>query len=68
MADDLKQHVIGQDEAVDTVSDAIRISRVGLNDTHRPVSFMFVGPTGVGMSFYLFCLLLLLLSLLYVLF
>jgi len=48
MADDLKQHVIGQDEAVDTVSDAIRISRVGLNDTHRPVSFMFVGPTGVG--------------------
>ncbi|MGO3732016.1 MAG: AAA family ATPase [Vagococcus sp.] len=46
---DLKQHVIGQDEAVDKVSKAIRRNRIGLNKKNRPIgSFLFVGPTGVG--------------------
>ncbi|KRK97224.1 ATP-binding protein [Secundilactobacillus odoratitofui DSM 19909 = JCM 15043] len=45
----LKAHVIGQDEAVDKVSRAIRRNRIGLNGTGRPIgSFLFVGPTGVG--------------------
>lgn len=45
----LKTHVIGQDEAVDKVSRAIRRNRIGLNGTGRPIgSFLFVGPTGVG--------------------
>lgn len=45
----LHQRVIGQDEAVTLVSDAIRRSRVGLADPHKPMgSFMFLGPTGVG--------------------
>jgi len=44
----LKQHIIGQDEAVDTVCAAIRRSRVGLKVKRKPVSFIFVGPTGVG--------------------
>lgn len=45
----LKQRVIGQDEAVDLVSDCIRRSRAGLQDPNRPMgSFIFVGPTGVG--------------------
>ncbi len=45
----LKSHVIGQDEAVDKVSRAIRRNRIGLNGTGRPIgSFLFVGPTGVG--------------------
>ncbi|MGM0215660.1 AAA family ATPase [Enterococcus sp. AZ109] len=49
LADDLKKHVIGQDEAVDKVSKAIRRNRVGLNKKNRPIgSFLFVGPTGVG--------------------
>ncbi len=49
MSDQLKQHVIGQDEAVDKVSRAIRRNRIGLNGTGRPIgSFLFVGPTGVG--------------------
>ena len=42
----LKQHIVGQDEAVDAVSAAIRRSRVGIS--HKPVSFIFVGSTGVG--------------------
>jgi ATP-dependent Clp protease ATP-binding subunit ClpB len=45
----LHQRVIGQDEAVIAVSNAIRRSRAGLSDPHRPIgSFMFLGPTGVG--------------------
>ncbi len=45
----LHQQVIGQDEAVDTVSNAIRRSRAGLSDPNRPIgSFLFLGPTGVG--------------------
>ncbi|WP_312682491.1 ATP-dependent Clp protease ATP-binding subunit [Lactococcus taiwanensis] len=49
LADDLKAHVIGQDEAVDKIAKAIRRSRVGLGKPNRPIgSFLFVGPTGVG--------------------
>ncbi|EOH87756.1 ATP-dependent Clp protease ATP-binding subunit [Enterococcus pallens] len=49
LADDLKKHVIGQDEAVEKVAKAIRRNRVGLNKKNRPIgSFLFVGPTGVG--------------------
>lgn len=49
LADDLKTHVIGQDEAVDKIAKAIRRSRVGLGKPNRPIgSFLFVGPTGVG--------------------
>jgi ATP-dependent Clp protease ATP-binding subunit ClpB len=45
----LKDKVIGQDEAVDAISNAIRRSRVGLQDPERPIgSFIFMGPTGVG--------------------
>ena len=48
LANRLKTHIIGQDEAVDAVSRAIRRSRVGISPKKRPVSFIFVGPTGVG--------------------
>lgn len=49
MEDELHKHVIGQDEAVKVVSDAIRRSRAGLSDPNRPIgSFLFLGPTGVG--------------------
>jgi ATP-dependent Clp protease ATP-binding subunit ClpB len=49
MEDVLHQRVIGQDEAVSAVANAIRRSRSGLSDPHRPIgSFMFLGPTGVG--------------------
>jgi ATP-dependent Clp protease ATP-binding subunit ClpB len=49
MEDRLKQRVIGQDEAVTRVSNAIRRSRAGLSDPRRPIgSFIFLGPTGVG--------------------
>ncbi|HEM2773524.1 TPA: ATP-dependent Clp protease ATP-binding subunit [Streptococcus suis] len=49
LASDLKAHVIGQDEAVDKISKAIRRNRVGLGAPNRPIgSFLFVGPTGVG--------------------
>jgi ATP-dependent Clp protease ATP-binding subunit ClpB len=45
----LKQRVIGQDEALKAVSNAIRRSRAGLSDPNRPNgSFLFLGPTGVG--------------------
>ena len=45
----LHQRVIGQDEAVRSVANAIRRSRAGLSDPHRPIgSFLFLGPTGVG--------------------
>lgn len=48
LSDRLKTHIVGQDEAVDAVSRAIRRSRVGISSKKRPVSFIFVGPTGVG--------------------
>ncbi len=44
----LKAHIIGQDEAVDTVCAAIRRNRVGVSAKHKPVSFIFIGSTGVG--------------------
>jgi ATP-dependent Clp protease ATP-binding subunit ClpA len=44
----LKQHIIGQDEAVDALSSAIKRSRVQISPRRRPASFIFVGPTGVG--------------------
>ena len=44
----LKEHIVGQDEAVEAVSRAIRRNRVGISPKKRPVSFIFVGPTGVG--------------------
>ena len=48
LSDRLKAHIVGQDEAVEAVSRAIRRNRVGINPKKRPVSFIFVGPTGVG--------------------
>ncbi|EEP89216.1 ATP-dependent chaperone ClpB [Yersinia kristensenii] len=49
MEEDLHKRVIGQDEAVEAVSNAIRRSRAGLSDPNRPIgSFLFLGPTGVG--------------------
>ena len=44
----LKKHIMGQDEAVAAVAAAIRRSRVGISPKHKPVSFIFVGSTGVG--------------------
>ena len=44
----LKRHIVGQDEAVDAVTAAVRRNRVGISPKHKPVSFIFVGPTGVG--------------------
>ena len=44
----LKQHIVGQDEAVAAVAAAIRRNRVGISPKHKPVSFIFVGSTGVG--------------------
>ena len=44
----LKQKIVGQDEAIDAVSAAIRRNRVGISPKHKPVSFIFVGSTGVG--------------------
>ena len=48
LSDRLKNHIVGQDEAVEAVARAIRRSRVGISPKKRPVSFIFVGPTGVG--------------------
>jgi ATP-dependent Clp protease ATP-binding subunit ClpB len=49
MEDQLHQRVVGQNQAVSAVANAIRRSRSGLSDPHRPIgSFMFLGPTGVG--------------------
>ena len=64
MEEDLKEHVIGQDEAVTAISKALRRSRADLKDPRRPIgSFIFLGPTGVGktelakvLSKYLFCI------------
>ena len=44
----LKEHIVGQDEAVDAVARAIRRHRVGISPKKRPLSFIFAGPTGVG--------------------
>jgi ATP-dependent Clp protease ATP-binding subunit ClpB len=49
MADKLKERVVGQDEAVEVITEAIQRSRAGLNDPSKPIaSFMLLGPTGVG--------------------
>lgn len=49
MTDELKNQIIGQDEAIDKIARAIRRNRVGLKDPNRPIgSFMFLGSTGVG--------------------
>ncbi len=49
MEDELKAAVIGQDAAVQTITDAVKRSRVGISDPNRPIgSFLFMGPTGVG--------------------
>ena len=52
----LKEHIVGQDEAVEAVSRAIRRNRVGISPKKRPVSFIFVGPTGVGKTELVKCL------------
>ena len=44
----LKEHIVGQDEAIEAVAAAIRRNRVGISPKRKPVSFIFVGPTGVG--------------------
>ena len=52
--DILHERVIGQDEAVEAVSAAVRRSRAGLQDANRPIgSFIFLGPTGVGKTTFL---------------
>jgi ATP-dependent Clp protease ATP-binding subunit ClpC len=49
MEERLHEHIIGQDEAIHAISDAIRRARSGLKDPHRPIgSFIFIGPSGVG--------------------
>ncbi|MCI2057429.1 MAG: ATP-dependent Clp protease ATP-binding subunit [Oscillibacter sp.] len=48
LADRLKTHIVGQDQAIDAVAAAVRRSRVGISPKHKPVSFIFVGSTGVG--------------------
>ena len=48
LEDRLKSHIIGQDEAVAAVAAAVRRGRVGISPKHKPVSFIFVGSTGVG--------------------
>ena len=48
LADRLKAHVIGQDQAIDTVCAAIKRSRVGMQAKRKPISFIFVGSTGIG--------------------
>ena len=48
LEDELKEHIIGQDEAVKAVTAAIRRGRVGISPKRKPVSFIFVGATGVG--------------------
>ena len=49
MEDALREKVIGQDEAIDTIAKAVRRARAGLKDPKRPIgSFIFLGPTGVG--------------------
>ena len=52
----LKQHIIGQDQAISAVASAIRRNRVGISPKKRPVSFIFVGSTGVGKTELVKCL------------
>ena len=52
----LRAHIVGQDQAVDAVAQAIRRNRVGISPKRRPVSFIFVGPTGVGKTELVKCL------------
>ena len=56
LSDRLREHIVGQDEAVDAVSRAIRRNRVGISPKKKPVSFIFVGPTGVGKTELVKCL------------
>ncbi len=56
LQDRLKEHIVGQDEAVDAVARAIRRHRVGISAKKRPASFIFVGPTGVGKTELVKCL------------
>ncbi len=56
LADRLRRHIVGQDEAVEAVAKAIRRNRVGISPKRRPVSFIFVGPTGVGKTELVKCL------------
>ena len=56
LAERLKTHIVGQDEAVEAVAKAIRRNRVGISPKKRPVSFIFVGPTGVGKTELVKCL------------
>ena len=56
LANRLRKHIVGQDEAVDAVARAIRRNRVGISPKKRPVSFIFVGPTGVGKTELVKCL------------
>ena len=56
LADRLRARIVGQDEAVDAVAKAIRRNRVGISPKKRPVSFIFVGPTGVGKTELVKCL------------
>ena len=56
LSDRLKAHIVGQDEAVDAVARAIRRNRVGISPKKKPVSFIFVGPTGVGKTELVKCL------------
>jgi ATP-dependent Clp protease ATP-binding subunit ClpC len=49
MEDDLREHIVGQEEAIEAISKAVRRARAGLKDPRRPIgSFIFLGPTGVG--------------------
>jgi ATP-dependent Clp protease ATP-binding subunit ClpC len=49
MEDELHKYIVGQDEAINAISKAVRRARAGLKDPHRPIgSFIFLGPTGVG--------------------
>ena len=56
LAERLRSHIVGQDEAVEAVSKAIRRNRVGISPKKKPVSFIFVGPTGVGKTELVKCL------------
>lgn len=56
LADRLKTHIVGQEEAVEAVAKAIRRNRVGISPKKKPVSFIFVGPTGVGKTELVKCL------------
>jgi ATP-dependent Clp protease ATP-binding subunit ClpC len=52
MEDALRMHVVGQDEAINVISKAVRRSRAGLKDPKRPIgAFLFLGPTGVGKTY-----------------